>query len=131
MNIVKQVIATAAHHSPKHANEFRNALSGMSGMAAVAGVVQAICTEYSIGEFPNPFLRETPERAAWDAAVAGRSAVEDEGLSAPDGAVDMPDFAAMTKEKIEQFVLDHFATNLNTKMRKADMIAEAERLATE
>lgn len=40
----------------------------------------------------------------------------------------MPDFDAMTKERIEQFVMVNFGVNLNTRMTKVAMIAEAERL---
>ena len=43
----------------------------------------------------------------------------------------VPNFKAMTKEKIEDYCLTHYGVNLNTRMSKPEMVARAIELSVE
>lgn len=136
MSTRKIVLDHAREISPGHAQAFVRALEGApsNDMAETARRYVQVAEANRIGEIGNPFAWSDDRREAWDEAIAAAHTTaeraDEEGDPSEDtvGAV-MPDYAAMkTKEDVEDAIVGAFDVNLNTRMKRDDLNAEAEKV---
>lgn len=125
-------IETALNHSPRHKGAMTQALIGVerSDIAGAAKIVKAKCIELRITDFPNPFPRETREFKIWNGVWSSDAPVSEpieeagpdlEPVDAP--LIELPKgFAKLTKAQIEVWALENFGVNLDTDLKKSEMI---------
>jgi len=118
-------IERALGHSPAHKAQFTAALMDIpsSDIRAAAAAVRKVCDTWKIGDFPNPFPRETQGRTEWDKGWAGEVEIE----NVPPTGTDFSDKKAFPrKDSIVAYVAKTFGADLDSRdFSRAELEAKA------